>query len=64
MGEKFVPPIKRDRKVILEDIYETERIMRMDMSEEDRKKWLKIKKELKDELSYTKPSLFERIFKR
>ena len=50
-AKRFKPPYIRDRKVILEDIYECER------------RGLPTD-ELYDELSYTKPSFFERIFGR
>ena len=61
MTEKFKPPFVRDRKVILEDIYECERRLKDNPNNEVLKKALK---ECNDELSYTKPSLIERIFKR
>ena len=50
-NKRFEPPYIRDRKVILEDIYECER------------RGLPTD-ELELELSYTKPSLFERIARR
>lgn len=53
LEKRFKPPYIRDRKVILEDIYECERrgLPTDELYEELR-------------LSYTKPSFFERIFRR
>lgn len=61
MSEKFKPPFVRDRNVILDDIAYAEMCLKHDPDNKELKKAIK---ECEDELSYTKPSLFERIFKR
>lgn len=61
MTEKFKPPFIRDRAVILDDITYAESILKRKPNDEKIKR---IVKDLNDELSYIKPSLFERIFKR
>lgn len=61
MTEKFKPPFVRDRNVILDDIDYAESILKQKPNDEKLKR---IVKDLNDELSYTKPSLFERVFKR
>lgn len=59
--KRFKPPFIRDRQVILSDIAYAESLLKNKPNDEKLKQ---IIKELNDELSYTKPSLFERIFKR
>ena len=61
MTEKFKPPFVRDRNVILDDIAYAKSILKRKPNDEKLKR---IVKDLNNELSYTKPSLFERIFKR
>lgn len=59
--KQFKPPFIRDRKVILADIGYAEQLLKNNPDDEELKKFIR---ECEDELSYTKPSLFERIFKR
>ena len=61
MTEKFKPSCVRDRNVILDDIAYAEMLLKKNPNNEELKRAIK---ECEDELSYTKPSLFERIFKR
>lgn len=63
MSEKrFKPPFIRDRNVILEDIAYAEMLLKQGNPNDEKLK--KMIKECEDELSYTKPSLIERILKR
>ena len=59
-NKRFKPPFVRDRKVILADIAYAESLLKNNPNDEKLKQAIK---ECEDELSYTKPSLFERIFK-
>lgn len=59
--KRFKPPFVRDRNVIIDDIEYAESILKRKPNDEELKR---IVKDLNDELSYTKPSLIERIFKR
>ena len=60
-NKRFKPPFVRDRNVILDDIAYAEKLLKNNPNDEELKKTIK---ECEDELSYTKPSLIERIFKR
>ena len=60
-NKRFKSPFVRDRNVIIEDIEYAESILKRKPNDEKLKR---IIKDLNDELSYTKHSLFERIFKR
>lgn len=60
-NKRFKPPFVRDRNVILDDIAYAKSILKRKPNDKQLKQ---IIKELNDELSYTKPSLIERIFKR
>lgn len=60
-NKRFKPPFVRDGAVILDDIAYAESILKRNPNDKRLKQTLK---ELNDELSYTKPSLIERIFKR
>ena len=59
--KRFKPPFVRDRQVILWDMAYAEKLLEKDPNNEFLKQAIK---ECEDELSYTKPSLFERIFRR
>lgn len=59
--KRFKPPFVRDRRVILADIAYAESLLKDNPDNEKLKKSIQ---ECEDELSYTKPSLFDRIFKR
>ena len=62
MNEKrFKPPFVRDRRVILADMAYAESLLKNNPNDEKLKKFIQ---ECEDELSYTKPLLFERIFER
>lgn len=60
-NKRFKPPFVRDRNVIIADIEYAESILKRNPNNKRLKQALK---GLNDELSYTKPSLIERIFKR
>ena len=60
-NKRFKPPFVRDRRVILADIAYAESLLKNNPNDEKLKKSIQ---ECKEELSYTKPYLFERIFKR
>ena len=61
MTEKFKPYFVRGRAIILDDIAYAESILKQKPND---KKLKRIIKDLNDELSYTQPSLIEKIFKR
>lgn len=58
--KRFKPPFIRDRRVILADIEYAEQLLKNNLDDKELKKFIQ---ECEDELSYTKPSLFERIFR-
>lgn len=58
--KRFKHPFVRDRRVILADMEYAEQLLKNNPDNKELKKFIH---ECEDELSYTKSSLFERIFR-